>query len=152
MNNKNKFPSFFSKVSHMRELFNQEHDENWDVKVVAVEENAKRFSSGFSSADTILTLAKFNGILCYLLYDKYNKDITNINVRTARKILGLKVNYKDKSKTTKQKVLDFAMEKHPEYPWVYRTVKGEERLVKINEDRADSYIIAAAAFNLEQTS
>jgi hypothetical protein len=139
------FPTFWSKVDHMKKAFDEYHDDNWDVKILAIEESAKRFPPGMSSADTIITLAKFNGILCYLLYQKYGVEPSYINVRTARKQLGIKIDYKDKGKTTKQKVLDCIVKRHPEFPWVYRETKGEKKLVKINEDRCDAYVMAAAA-------
>jgi len=145
MNNKNKLPDFWSKIEHMRVAFDAFHEPNWNVERIAVEENAKRFTPGFSSADTIITLAKFNGVLCYLMYVKYGLKPFYINVRSARSKLGIKINYKDKSKTTKQKVLDHVTTLHPDYPWVYREVKGKKTLTKINEDRADAWIMAAAA-------
>jgi hypothetical protein len=119
---------------------------NWQIEGIAVEENAKRFTPGFSSADTIITLAKFNGILCYIMFLKYSLKPIYINVRSARAKLGIKINYKDKSKPTKQKVVEHLVAAHPNFPWVYKTSKdGTSRLVKINEDRADSYVIAEAA-------
>lgn len=145
MNNKKKFPHFWSKVAHMEQLFDLEHQDSWDVCCVAIEESAKRFAPGFSSAGTIITLAKFNGIMCYLMYKKYGIVPTEINVRTGRAKLGLKINTKDKSKTTKQKVLDFVQTVEPAFPLVYRTVKEKQVPVKINEDRADSWITAKAA-------
>jgi hypothetical protein len=145
MASKVKFPDFWSKVMHMRETFAAMHDKSWDVKIVAIEENAKRFTPGFSSADTILTLAKFNGILCYLMLEEYLMTPTYINVRSARSKLGIKINYKDKSMTTKQKVLKHVVDLHPDFPWVYREVKGKTSLTKINEDRCDAWVIAEAA-------
>jgi hypothetical protein len=138
-------PTFWSKVDHMKKAFDENHNENWDIQIVAVEESAKRFPPGMSSADTIITLSKFNAILCYILYKKYEIEPSYLNVRTARKNLGIKINYKDKSKTTKQKVLNYIVNKHPDFPWVYRTTKDGTSLVKINEDRADAYVMAEAA-------
>ena len=43
-------------------------ENNYKLKNVFVEANAKMFTPGFSSADTILTLAKFNGICCYIIF------------------------------------------------------------------------------------
>lgn len=145
MNNKSKYPSFFAKVEAMKLVFTGEDEPIWDVKAVAVEENAKRFAPGLSSADTIITLAKFNGILCYLLYEQYGLEPTYINVNRARKLLGIKIDRKDKSKSNKQKVMEQVIRMNPKYPWVYKTRKGVESLVKINEDRADAWVIAAAA-------
>lgn len=146
MASKVKFPDFWSKVNHMRKAFVDMYDPIWDVKGVAVEENMKRFSPGFSSADTILTLAKFNGILSYIMYLEYGIKPVYVNVRSARSKLGIKVDYKDKSKTTKQKVLEVVVSMNPDFPWVYKEVKGKGKtLPKINEDRCDAYVIAAAS-------
>ncbi len=144
MASKVKYPNFWAKVQHMRKAFVDMHNPEWSVKGVAVEENMKRFTPGLSSADTILTLAKFNGILSYIMLLEYGHEPLNINVRSARAKLGIKVDFKDKSKTTKQKVLDIVEERHPEFPWIYREVKGEQTRTKINEDRCDAYVIAAA--------
>lgn len=140
-----KFPTFWSKVNHMRKAFVDMNDPSWEIKGVAVEENMKRFAPGFSSADTILTLAKFNGILSYIMMLEYGVEPINVNVRSARSKLGIKIDFKDKSKTTKQKVLDLVVAMHPEFPWIYREVKGVKSMTKINEDRCDAWIIAAAA-------
>lgn len=148
MASKKKFPNFWAKVNHMRDYFRELHDNhlNWEVKAIAVEENMKKFPSGFSSAGTIMTLAKFNGILSYLSMEEWaGVEPFDINVRSARARLGIKINTKDKSKSTKQKVLDKVMEMNPDFPWVYREVKGEKKLTKINEDRADAWVIAAAS-------
>jgi hypothetical protein len=142
MNNKNKYPNFWEKVVHMEKVFDSLPDVSWSVKTVAVEENAKRFSPGFSSADTIITLAKFNGILSYLLFKKYGVPPSYINVRSARKTLGINIDYKDKSLPTKQKVLNHVVNLKPDYPWVYKETKGEQSLTKINEDRADAWVMA----------
>ena len=144
MTSKVKYPSFWTKVAHMRKAFVDMHDPDWDVKGIAVEENMKRFTPGFSSADTILTLAKFNGILSYIMFLEYGIEPLNINVRSARSKLGIKINFKDKSTTTKQKVLGHVVNLHPEFPWVYREVKGVQTMTKINEDRCDAWVIAAA--------
>ena len=148
MNNKKKYPHFWSKVQHMESLFDQEHDPNWYVCGVAIEESAKRFAPGFSSASTIITLAKFNGILCYLMYKKYGIVPMELNVRTVRAQLGMKINTKDKSKTTKQKVLDHVLSINPTFPLTMRELKGQMVPVKINEDRADSWVIAKAAIQM----
>jgi len=146
MNNATKFPSFWSKVKNMKDVFDAENDPQWDVKAVAVEESAKRFTPGFSSADTIITLAKFNGILCYILLDKYGLEPTYINVRSARKKLGITIDKTSKTPNKKQ-VMEQVIKNNSTLPWVYKTSKdGVKSLVKINEDRADSFVIAKCAF------
>ena len=57
---------------------------NKNVRRIFVEENAKRFAVGYSSADTILTLAKFNGIVSYLAQKAFSAPVIDINVNSAR--------------------------------------------------------------------
>jgi hypothetical protein len=143
MNNQNKFPTFWSKVKYMKKVFDDEHEESWEIRKIAVEESAKRFTPGFSSADTIITLAKFNALICYILLDKYNIEPTYVNVRTARKKLGIIID-KNSKVNKKQQVLEQVVEKYPELPWIYKTTKGISKLVKINEDRCDAFVIGNA--------
>jgi hypothetical protein len=145
LNNK-KSPDFWSKIDLLKNEFENifNKNSNWNITKISVEENAKRFSPGFSSADTIITLAKFNGIICYVLYCLTGIPPTYINVRTARSVLNIKIDYKNKKEKTKQKVLNIVYSRHPEFPWILKTNKNGTRLVKINEDAADSYVIAEA--------
>jgi hypothetical protein len=143
MNDKKKFPTFWSKIQHMKDVFDKEYNANWDIKTIAVEESAKRFSPGFSSADTIITLAKFNAILCYILLLKYSIEPTYVNVRSARSKLGLVID-KSSSVPNKKQIMLQMVARHPEVPWIHRTVKGEDTLVAINQDLADSLVIATS--------
>ena len=38
----------------------------WDIKTIFIEENLQAFRPGFSSAKTLMTLARFNGIVSYI--------------------------------------------------------------------------------------
>lgn len=40
--------------------------------------------------------------------------------------------------TSKDEIIEWAMEKHPEAPWIKRTVKGESTIVAKNEHLADA--------------
>jgi hypothetical protein len=142
--NKKKFPDIWSKIDYMNNFFATTNfiKPNWNVETIAVEEAMKRFNSGSSSANTILTLAGFNQTLCYLLYKQFNIKPTYINVRSARAKLGIKIDYKDKSKTTKQKVLDEIYFRNPNFPWIIN--KKTLKLTKVNEDMCDAYVIAEA--------
>lgn len=135
---------FWSKITFTKNLINEKIADNWDIESISVEESAKRFTPGFSSADTIITLAKFNAIICYLFYEKYNLKPNYINVKSARSKLNIKIDYKDKSKTTKQKVFELVLKQFPTYPWIYNKNTGKP--TKINEDLCDSVVIAHAAF------
>lgn len=105
------------------------------------------FTPGFSSADTILTLAKFNGICCYIVYKLFGITTTDINVTSARSKLGIKVDRKDKTKTTKEKVRIEFVKKYPNVPLTTHVAKtgknkGNVVLDKENEDMIDAAIIA----------
>lgn len=118
------------------------------VDKIFVEENLMRFSPGFSSAATILTLAKFNGIICYSLKKKLNIEPISLNVNEARKLVGVKIDRKDKTKTTKQKVFDIVEKKVDDKFKIYKTAKktGIKKLITQNFDMADAYIVARAGY------
>lgn len=118
----------------------------WTVRKVYIEEAAKMFSPGFSSADTIMTLGRFNGILSYEIYKITKVKPIMVNVRSARSKLGIKVNYSDKTKSTKQKVFDIVKARNPGFPWVSHMAKagkfkGQTVYDKVNEDRSDAWVI-----------
>ena len=122
-------------------------DKTWKIRKVYIEEAAKKFSPGFSSADTIMTLGRFNGILSYQIYKWTGVKPVMVNVRSARSKLNIKIDYKDKTKDTKEKVLEIVIERNPTFPWlthVAKTGKFKGDLVydKVNCDMADAYVIA----------
>lgn len=113
---------------------------------IFVEESAKRFAPGFSSADTLFTLAKFNGIISYVAREITGITVTDINVNTARKILGLKIDRTNKSKTTKEKVREQVMLLYPNLPLkthVAKTGKSKGQVItdKAVEDELDSFVV-----------
>jgi hypothetical protein len=72
-----------------------------------IEEPMKRFAQGFSSAETISTLQRFNGIVCYIVRDIWHVDVTYINVASARKATGVRVQSKTKiGKSSKQQTFE----------------------------------------------
>lgn len=60
------------------------------INKIFIEENLQSFSSGLSSAQTLVTLARFNGIVSYISEDVLEISPEFINVNTARNSLGLK--------------------------------------------------------------
>ena len=61
-----------------------------------IEENLQAFRPGLSSAKTLLTLARFNGIVGYLAQQEFFCEPIYINVNVARKSVGLKIIRKSK--------------------------------------------------------
>lgn len=125
----------------------------YNVKQVAIEENLQAFRPGFSSAKTLLTLARFNGIVSYLSQEHFLVEPEFINVNVARKLLGIKVISKKKGgKPTKEQILDW-VNSQVNYSWPVKILKsgprkGDSILEPGCFDAADAYVIAAAAFKL----
>ena len=58
-----------------------------DVIDINVEDNLSGFAGGFTSQQTIIKLAKFNAVLCFVLEDMFDMNVHNINPMTARKFV-----------------------------------------------------------------
>ena len=56
-----------------------------DVFTIYVEDNLSGFAGGRTSQQTIVKLAKFNAVLCFVLEDMLDMEVHNINPMTARK-------------------------------------------------------------------
>ena len=56
-----------------------------EVEKIYVEDNLSGFAGGRTSQQTIVKLAKFNAILCFILEDTFEVEVKNINPMTARK-------------------------------------------------------------------
>lgn len=122
----------------------------YEVNSIVIEDAAKKFSPGLSSADTISTLCRFNGIVSYIFFKLFGVKPRMVNVRSARKVLGIHINHKDKSKSTKEKVLEIVAQMNPTFPWtkhLAKTGKNKNKIVydKACEDMADSFVICRGA-------
>jgi Holliday junction resolvasome RuvABC endonuclease subunit len=138
---------FFKKVDLVKEKI-EELNEHYKFKKVAIEEAFQSFGRGLSSAKTLFTLAKFNGIIQYIVFS-LGISTTVINVNNARKLVGIKINKKDKTKTTKQKVLDQVQQLDTKITWKKRRLKsGPRKGLEIFDDccydMADAWVIGKA--------
>lgn len=122
----------------------------YDVTKVAIEENLQAFRPGFSSAKTLLSLARFNGVVSYLSQQQFLIEPEFINVNVARKAVGLKIISKRKGGLpTKEQVLNW-VDTQVDYTWPMKTLKsGKRKGQSIFEpgcfDAADAYVIASAS-------
>ena len=113
--------------------------------IVYIEDPAKKFSVGASSANTIVTLAKFNGLLSYFAYKWYGEP-RYLAPQTCRRLCGLKMLPKKKDpnqRTHKQQTFDTIMANdlsHITWP----TKRRSANLVDYAFDVVDSYVIAKA--------
>jgi len=123
---------------------------DYPLSEIVIEENLQAFRPGLSSARTLMTLARFNGIVSYMCHDKLKIEPAHINVNVARKSVGLKINRKSDA-TTKQQVLDWVSLQLEalDYQWPVKILKsgprkGMEILQPGCYDMADAYVIAKA--------
>ena len=56
---------------------------------IFIETALKKFIPGRSRADTIMKLAKFNGIVSWMCYDAFGLEPIYLNVNSARSLYGL---------------------------------------------------------------
>jgi hypothetical protein len=141
----------YSKAGKVRELLqNLTHDHN--ICAVFVEQDLRRFTRGLSSAQTIATLARFNGVTCQIAFEETGIKPVLINVNEARKSVGIKYDRKDKTKTTKEKVFEIVQQKI-NYDWSTKILKsGPRKGLEVLEpgcyDAVDAWVIASAGKKL----
>jgi hypothetical protein len=72
------------KVQMVLEVLNKsEHIDN--TVDINVEDNLSGFAGGRTSQQVIVKLAKFNAILCFMLEEIFQMDVSSVNPMTARK-------------------------------------------------------------------
>ena len=146
--NLSKHKGLYEKASHVKSAI-IELDDIHPIDRVVVEENLQAFRPGLSSAKTLMTLAQFNGVVRWICHERLNVPVEAINVNTARKNVGLKIDKKDKTKTTKEKVLDWVSKDDPTIKWPTKILKsgpnkGQKRVCSEAYDMADAYVIGKA--------
>lgn len=127
------------------------------IAAIYVEQDLQKFRPGLSSAKTLTTLSKANGIICYLVRKRTGIDVEPLNVNAARKSIGLAIIKKNKFNPnppkTKAQVIAWVKKKERLIPWQTKVMKSGPRKgqvveKKCNEDIADSYVIALAGSKL----
>ena len=116
---------------------------NHDIKNLFVETALMRFIPGRSRADTIVKLAKFNGIVSWMCYDTFGLQPTYLNVNTARSLYGLSFPRGTKGPKRKNMVIEAVIEKE-KTAFKYEMARGGKNYKKGTDDRADAIVIARA--------
>jgi len=142
--------NIFKKAQKVRQKLSSLNIE-YCIEKVFIEENLQAFRPGLSSAKTLLTLARFNGIVSYISQLEFYSPPEFINVNSARKSLSIKVKRsKECGISTKDQVLDWVTgEVGSKYTWPTRVMKsGKRKGQTVLEsgcfDMADAYVIARA--------
>jgi|TARA_R110000823_G_scaffold301294_1_gene422199 hypothetical protein len=115
----------------------------YDIQDLFIETALKRFMPGKSRADTIIKLAKFNGIVSWLCYECFDFPPTYINVNTARSLYGLSFPRGTKGPQRKKMVIDAVIEKE-KTSFKYEMARGGKNYKKGTDDKADAIVIARA--------
>lgn len=123
------------------------------VSRIFIEESLQRFRSGMSSAKTLSTLTKFNGVASFITREITGIEPEYFNVNTARKAVNLSVK---RGENAKEKVQEWT-ETQIDFAWPTKVLKsgprkGLEVRLKACEDMADAYLISRAGLKIVNTA
>ena len=121
------------------------------VSRISIEEPLQGFRRGMSSAHTLLTLARFNGIVSWLSFDVFNVKPIFFDSSTARRGLGIKI---DKARDTKDQIMEWVEAvtgaSLPRRVATTGKKKGMTLFAAGVNDAADAYVMARAAYLLNR--
>ena len=115
---------------------------------IYIEDTLQSFSRGMSSARTLMQLARFNGIVSNIVFRITKVKPVFINVNTARKSLGIKID-KNSDKDKKEQIMEWVDKDLGGYNWATKIIsrgpnKGRVKFEKFCYDIADAYVICKA--------
>ena len=135
--NKNKFPTMYEKAAMIHNnLLSLSMD--YGIKSIFIEQSLHSFRSGFSSAQTLSTLSRFNGIVSWHCFSIFGIKPEMLAATSARKTIGIKIS---RGENAKQKSFDFVLANEPTFVVEY-TKHGNPRPGIM--DKSDSWVIAKA--------
>jgi glycerol kinase len=140
-----KFKNFFEKVKYVEKRIEELHNNGFGIRRVYIEQSLQSFRSGFSSAKTLSTLSRFNGVVSWLVYRILQTEPEYIAATSARKTCGIKVS---KGQKGKQVVIQYIIDNVPDVTITY-TKHGNPKPGCF--DKADSWVIARAGWLLCQS-
>tara|TARA_B100001250_G_C19701746_1_gene745089 strand:- start:316 stop:885 length:570 start_codon:yes stop_codon:yes gene_type:complete len=121
-------------------------DSKYPIEHIYIEQSLHMFMGGKSSAKTLSTLTRFNGIVSWLVYELFEIEPKFIGSTSARKHAGIRV---PRGQKAKQVVLQHLLDNEPAFKIEY-TKHGNPK--PDSYDKADAIVIAKAGFNLEQNN
>ena len=135
-----KYKNFFIKAEKMKNFLTNLRKQ-YNIKEIYIEQSLQSFRSGFSSAKTLSTLSRFNGVVSWVCYSLWGIEPEYLAATSARKLCGIKV---PKGLKAKPVVLQFVLDNEPSFVVEY-TKHGNPK--PDSYDRADSWVIAKAGYN-----
>ena len=139
--NKKNFPTLYEKALYIKQGLLSVQTQH-EIDEIFIEQSLQSFRSGFSSAKTLSTLSRFNGIISWLCYESFQIQPQMIAASSARKKAGLSIK---RGENSKEKVLKFIIDKYPDIEIQY-TKHGNPKPGTL--DMCDSIIIALAGDKL----
>ena len=146
-----KYKTIFRKSVEIKEkildIFEQFVVDKYDDDIIDhiyIEQSLHMFMRGKSSAKTLSTLTRFNGIVSWLIYELFEIEPEYIGATSARKHAGIRVPRGQKAKDV---VMKFLLDNEPKFVIEY-TTQGNPKPEAF--DRADALIVAKAGYSIEQ--
>lgn len=138
--------SFWDKARRVRDYFNDKRAnvEQWkNIDRLFVEQSLQSFRPGLSSASTIVTLAKFNGLVSFFAMEAFGKEPVYVAANTARKACGIKLvrSASAGGKNHKEQTFSF-MEANDLSGVKWPTKQRSDKLVDWSRDVTDAYVVA----------
>jgi glycerol kinase len=109
-------------------------------KRIFIEQSLQSFRSGFSSAKTLSTLARFNGVVSWIIYKNWGVEPEYIAATSARKKAGITV---PKGVKGKDAVIKYVIDNVPDVLIEYTKHNNPKPHCF---DKADSWVIARAGW------
>ena len=132
------------KIIDIFEEFVCDAESDAEIEHIYIEQSLHMFMSGKSSAKTLSTLTRFNGIVSWLIYELFEIEPKYIGASSARKNAGIRV---PRGQKAKQVVMKFLLDNEPKFVIEY-TTQGNPKPEAF--DRADALVVAKAGYSIEQ--
>jgi hypothetical protein len=139
--NKKRFPTIYDKARFVKSQL-EDLLSNYKICHIYIEQSLHSFRSGFSSAQTLSTLSRFNGIVSWICWELFKINPEMIAATSARKQAGVGIKRGDNAK---EKVLQFVLDNYPAIAIEY-TKHGNPKPGTL--DMCDSIVIALAGDKL----
>lgn len=136
----NKEEGVYNKVDEAMKKLDEILNRYKTMDLINIEDNMGNFSWGKTKIQTVMLLAKFNGIISYELHKRGYKT-EHINVRTARKNLGFKDLKANRNTDIKERVKDFCFMIEPKLK-EYMMLNTKNEIKKEFFDMVDAYVMA----------
>ena len=88
--NKKRFSTIYNKAQHIEKRL-KELKSLYKITDIYIEQSLHSFRSGFSSAQTLSTLSRFNGIISWVCWNVFNIEPQMIAASSARKQAGVTI-------------------------------------------------------------